>query len=363
MNHDEVMNSIDMIVDVTLESEIMVIQSLCDYYTKQCVFIENAHYQESITQFFQEGEKWDAFKNDVKSARGNEEESLIKRILLFIPRILKACIVAIGRFFKKSNTDEMIKELKDLKQRVEDLEKDNSKNKENVKVLAKHIVALHSQIQSEQDLNDSRYDSLRNNIASVYNEMQKMGAAKVDKSDNISQMRAVLVLGGYVLFSFNLTAYKTFLDDFETSLSKMDQLNVENDNINFSDFSVVNINIEVEQGKYAGHFVYNIEDFEKYMKSIHKLHEHVIKHCNKLIKHFEDLGKRWKFKRNGDTKTTVTNNISEAIKVLNKVLNKINKTRQWYTQDESRIRQMIKNERDAVTTLPDIPDGEENKQS
>lgn len=349
--HDEIFQSITSIDDITLESEITVISSLCEYYSKQCVFLEHAHHPESITQFFQEGEKWEAFKSDIKAARGNEEESLIKRILLFIPRILKACIMAIGRFFQKSDTDEMIKDLKELKHRVEELEKDNAKNKENIKTLAKHIVHLHTVIESGRDVHDVRYDNLEKQLLSIYDEMKKLGMTKVDKSDNISQMRAVLVLAGYVLFSFDLTAYKTFLDDFETSLTKMDTLNVENGDINFSDFSVVNINIEVEQGKYAGHFVYSIEDFEKYMKSIHTLHDNVLKHCNTLIKHFEDLGKHWKYKRNGDTKTIVTKNINEAIKVLNKVLDKINKTRQWYTQDESRIRQMIKNERGAVTTL------------
>lgn len=337
--------------DVVMESELSVISTLCEYYCKQCDFMLRAHHPESIPEFIQEGEKWNAFKADIKAAKGSDEESVIKRILLFIPRILKAIAKAIGRLFQKQKTDTMISELEDLQDRVQALESNQEKINDNIRICAKHIIHLHAKLNNGLNLNDEQHAAVVQYIKTLYDDLRKLNMIKVDKSDNISQIRAVLTLSGYVLFSFDLAAYKNFLEDFEESLSKMDKLNEKDDDINFSQFSIVNIGHEIDSGKYEGHYIYRISNFEKYMTDLKKASDRVSNHCQKLTAKFEGIAKRWKYKKNTDEKSVVIKNANEALKVLRHINATISRTYKMYTTDENNIRRTIKEEMNAITTL------------
>lgn len=81
---NELLQRIDQINQSQEEAEINVIESLIQSYDKALMILEN-YEGEDIYGFdiFQEGEILD-------QAKGNPNESMIKRILLFIPRLLKA---------------------------------------------------------------------------------------------------------------------------------------------------------------------------------------------------------------------------------------------------------------------------------
>lgn len=86
MNH-MILNDIDTIDDCMLEAEINVLTALCDVYEKSAVILENYEGEDySCFDIFQEGVLKDAFKE----AKGSKGEMLIKRILLFIPRLISA---------------------------------------------------------------------------------------------------------------------------------------------------------------------------------------------------------------------------------------------------------------------------------
>jgi hypothetical protein len=81
---NELLMCIDQIDQSVNDAEINVLESLISSYDKALMILEN-YEGEDLTVFdvFQEGEILD-------QAKGNPNESMIKRILLFIPRLLKA---------------------------------------------------------------------------------------------------------------------------------------------------------------------------------------------------------------------------------------------------------------------------------
>ena len=79
-----ILQSIDYLDDLIQESEINVLTALCDVYEKTCTIME--HYEgDALSDFdiFQEGFVQES--DDV-----GKKENIIKKILLFIPRLLRA---------------------------------------------------------------------------------------------------------------------------------------------------------------------------------------------------------------------------------------------------------------------------------
>ena len=111
---------IDHIQEVTDQAEINVLESLIKTYDKSIVILEECEDIEPYADIlvFQEGAKWDKFKEDTKApVLGNKGEKIIKRILMIIPRLIQKLIALIRKIFKKSKTEDnrIKKEMKDLK--------------------------------------------------------------------------------------------------------------------------------------------------------------------------------------------------------------------------------------------------------
>ena len=111
---------IDHIQEVTDQAEINVLESLIKTYDKSIVILEECEDIEPYADIlvFQEGAKWDKFKEDTKApVLGNKGENIIKRILMIIPRLIQKLIALIRKIFKKSKTEDnrIKKEMKDLK--------------------------------------------------------------------------------------------------------------------------------------------------------------------------------------------------------------------------------------------------------
>lgn len=100
---NELLNAIDVINESVNDSELSVLESLSDVYTKSISILENYNGELShFPEIFQESEIMD-------QAKGNPNESMIKRILLFIPRLIKAIFQKV--FGKSKQTDQMAQQL------------------------------------------------------------------------------------------------------------------------------------------------------------------------------------------------------------------------------------------------------------
>ena len=84
---------IEDIEEQSLVAEMNVINALMASYVKEATMLEYTSKEVVQECFYQEGEKWDKFKQDANApVFGNKGEKLLKRILMFIPRLIAAII-------------------------------------------------------------------------------------------------------------------------------------------------------------------------------------------------------------------------------------------------------------------------------
>lgn len=92
---------IDQIDDVVLESEIDVLQAMSDVYDKAQIILENSDTTDGLVPsyaFFQEGEIMD------RATGKGKNESTIKKIAAFLPRLIMAIVDFIKKKFTKKET-------------------------------------------------------------------------------------------------------------------------------------------------------------------------------------------------------------------------------------------------------------------
>lgn len=109
---NELLMCIDQIDQSVNDAEINVLESLISSYDKALVILQECEVSDySAFEIFQEGEKWDKFKEDSKAPiLGNKGESLIKRILMIIPRLVQKLAMLVRKIFTKNKkTDQQIK--------------------------------------------------------------------------------------------------------------------------------------------------------------------------------------------------------------------------------------------------------------
>ena len=98
----EVLDAIDNINNITLESEINICQNILESYNKLDMILEsNCDTDISTYSIYQEGKNFDKFKDEFK--KQNEGKSTINKIIFAIPRIIKSLIRLIISKFKKNS--------------------------------------------------------------------------------------------------------------------------------------------------------------------------------------------------------------------------------------------------------------------
>jgi hypothetical protein len=106
---NELLTCIDQIDQSVNDAEINVLEALIGSYDKALVILQECEVSDySSFEIFQEGEILDA-------AKGSSDESIIKRILLFIPRLIKALVKKAVAFVKN-----MISKLKKVEDNIPD---------------------------------------------------------------------------------------------------------------------------------------------------------------------------------------------------------------------------------------------------
>ena len=120
------MSLTQMILDIDIEAdnaEITVVESLIESYDKSVMILEGCSDGCDVSAFdiFQEGEKWDKFKDDAnQKITGVEGESLGKRIAMFIPRLIAALIRLCKKIFSRNKkiTEKMKQDVAEMKAEV-----------------------------------------------------------------------------------------------------------------------------------------------------------------------------------------------------------------------------------------------------
>ena len=104
--YDELLRYVDDIDVATIDAEINVIESLIDSYEKSLMILEGYTGDDlSAFEIFQEGEKWDKFKEDTDAPiLGNKDESVGKRIAMVIPRLIAALIRLCKNLFSRNKS-------------------------------------------------------------------------------------------------------------------------------------------------------------------------------------------------------------------------------------------------------------------
>lgn len=108
---------IDQIDQSVADAEINVLESLIASYDKAIAIIQEADENADLSAFeiFQEGEKWDKFKEDTKApVLGNKDESVGKRILMIIPRLIQKLIMIVRKLVAQFKARRLLKRIKSI---------------------------------------------------------------------------------------------------------------------------------------------------------------------------------------------------------------------------------------------------------
>jgi len=120
---NEVLNAIDNINSTTVDTELTVLESLMSVYDKMDL-IQEYYEGDDINSFmifqeeyiFQEGEKWEAIKADVK--KQGEGQSKLKKAFTLLFRFIKAIIKSIKGQLNNTKTKDNTNKVKDLHEEI-----------------------------------------------------------------------------------------------------------------------------------------------------------------------------------------------------------------------------------------------------
>ena len=115
----EVLNLLSEIDEQSYFSEMEVIDSMIALYTKEAQML--CYVSDDVVQecFYQEGAKWDKFKDDVNAGiKGKQGENILKKIVMFIPRAIAALIRFIKSKFNKNFVNAFKEDIAEAKEHV-----------------------------------------------------------------------------------------------------------------------------------------------------------------------------------------------------------------------------------------------------
>lgn len=110
---------IDNIEEESIIAEMNVMDALMNSYMKEAMMLDYVSSDVIQECFYQEGEKWDKFKDDANAPiTGKQGESVIKKILMFIPRLITAFIRLIKSKFNKDFINALREDIAEAKEHV-----------------------------------------------------------------------------------------------------------------------------------------------------------------------------------------------------------------------------------------------------
>ena len=309
--------------DNTLGEEIANLSSLNDCYVRQLQLMT----QSKVYQEGKIGEKVRQLNSDIKApVLGKDGESMIKKILLFIPRVLNAIVQCIARLFNMNDIHSMMNDIDHIHKQIK---KAAESGDGKIKPIAKQIVALNGSMKSGTQLDDET-----NKIAQDLSvKLSSYGIFRDNKSIGgygwSGNNYNVIILAGYVPAVWGLEACKQFMMKLDEKLTALDNFVINSDNFEVFDVS------DMELGDMAdiGSWVYSTDDYVKYMNELTSLKSRVTKHCKELIKTYNTLNKRDVYNQFESGRTRNYDKLMvKSSQNLSSVMNKLNEV-QWVYND------------------------------
>lgn len=179
----DLLQYINQIDQSVADAEIDVLESLIQSYDKSIMIITEASDDTDLSAFdiFQEGEKWDKFKEDTKApVLGNKSEGIVKRILMIIPRLIQKLIAMIRKLFTKNKSFEqkMDKDVDNLKKQAQTVVYEQL-SEEQAKSIAEKLN------ETKIDVDDS-LDTKREKINKMMNSMENDETLKFNSDGSIA---------------------------------------------------------------------------------------------------------------------------------------------------------------------------------
>jgi hypothetical protein len=211
---NEIIESIENIDSVVMESEMNIICTLIDAYSKASIIMENCD-DVSVFNIFQEGV--------IDDAKGDPSESLFIRIIKFIPRLIMSLIKSIKNVWDNRKSQQLIQNIEKLKniseeqcKRISDLEKklddfrqdtDDStqkSDKEAIRKLQRAVDVINAKINASS--NKSNYQDISVDDRALIKELQLSS-----KINNLSEL--VDVIHGVVKSKMDFQIIVKFLNE------------------------------------------------------------------------------------------------------------------------------------------------------
>ena len=165
---NEILSSIDNIDDCIMEAEMNVINAMINEYDKAIMIMENYNGNDySSFDIFQEG-----FKDDIGTAfkgvdKNGKKERILKRIIMFIPRLIQAFINMLKNKWNNRKSQQHIKKIEELENTIKDLKGEmNSKLRD---MDTRHEQAAYRSAKLQDDINKltDKVDASNNRITDV----------------------------------------------------------------------------------------------------------------------------------------------------------------------------------------------------
>lgn len=188
----EILQSLDKIDNCVMESETLVMNSMLNAYSKAALVLEHCSDTADLSSFniIQESFILEDGEGELTDDKGNNKEKLIKKILLFIPRlIMKAVNFIKGKLSGRNTT-------KKLLQRIDELEKMSKADKEKIIQLINDMksdnrlargnmyVDLQNQIDDIRQTTNNRLNHVYDSIGNIRANSIKARAELNSKLDN-----------------------------------------------------------------------------------------------------------------------------------------------------------------------------------
>ena len=210
---NDLVKYIDRIDQSVNDSELFVLESLGTVYAKSLVILENCTCDTyHLFDIFQEGELFD-------KAKGNSNESMIKRILLFIPRLIKALIEKMSKFFNRHK-----KMTNEIMNAVDKNEKDDKPCHFKVELVTDLNKCLEDLIFNEQDIQTVIYaiddidnaisrDIDMNNITKLCNDLKPKILSLINKCKQSTETLSKTISNPIIYTFDSWDTVKEYLED------------------------------------------------------------------------------------------------------------------------------------------------------
>ena len=281
--NNEILSAIDNIETVTLESEMNVITAMCDAYIKSSVIMENYTGDDySCFDIFQEGIS-DQLNKPVLGEKG---ENIIKRILLFIPRLLHA----IGRRIKKLWDN---RKSKQLQNKIDELERKISELSEAEK---NDIVNSTSQILREGRSRAFADEKYSEHINDRINELERIHNIRLDALEKSHEVLKT-ALSGDIHSRINFEKVCEYLEDIHDTIEQIKSWDIYRPSTfpksvdKFENVSTdTHNNTVVFFGESRKFRLCRLSNVKKYMDKMDGLVKSICKNCSELENKISALG-------------------------------------------------------------------------